>query len=191
MGRHGLIKNWKKRYITLIDGQLSYYVSAGKAPIYGDDLKGGLHLANTEITSSGVKNSKQIHIYSFNGDKNILLEAETEEGVNAWVEIIQNHIDYADNFSASAADTVSANEVLADVRRATADDSYRGSSFSSNLTSFTEHGDDEDEDEEVEDDIHNDSDDDDNRDGIYGNQTRIEAFTEYVMGALSTVNIFN
>ena len=59
-------------------------------------FKGDLYLGNTEIIEENrTYNEKQIYIVNFNGDKNILIEAESADEAQEWIESIREHMKYA------------------------------------------------------------------------------------------------
>ena len=113
-GRSGMIKNWKKRYFVISQGMLNYYQHKSDEFPFGEDLKvfelnqtnyffllytsfkGDLYLGNTEIIEENkTYNEKQIYIVNFNGDKNILIEAESADEAQDWIESIREHMIYA------------------------------------------------------------------------------------------------
>mmetsp|Transcript_34063 Transcript_34063/g.70329 ORF Transcript_34063/g.70329 Transcript_34063/m.70329 type:complete len:420 (+) Transcript_34063:115-1374(+) len=95
-GRKGMIKNWKRRFFILNRGHISYYEKELTQAPYGDSLKGELHLANTEIIIENKKyNEKQIFVVSFSGEYNLLMEADSTEEADAWVDAIELHIKHA------------------------------------------------------------------------------------------------
>ena len=77
-----------------------------------------MNLANTEVIEENKKyNEKQILIVSFNGEYNLLMEAESADDADDWIIEIRDHIKYA-NYEASNADPANAAERKAKVQRA-------------------------------------------------------------------------
>lgn len=95
-GRHGIVRNWKKRYVVLEAGKLSYYTDALESYPYGEHMKGSLELVNTELVSDLTKmNEKQIYVETYSGEKSLLLECETIEEAKIWRQILLVHINYS------------------------------------------------------------------------------------------------
>lgn len=60
--------------------------------------QGELNLANTEVIEENKKyNEKQIFIVSFNGEYNLLMEADTADDADDWIIEIRDHIRYANS----------------------------------------------------------------------------------------------
>ena len=65
-------------------------------PPYGDGLKGTMLLSNTDIIEENKKyNDMQIMLVSYNGDYNMLMEADSPESADAWMASIKDHIRFA------------------------------------------------------------------------------------------------
>lgn len=114
-GRGGMIKNWKTRYFVISQGTLNYYQDKINEFPYGENLKasdyllyfdfnatiellpqGDLYLGNTEIIEENKNyNDRQIYIVNYNGERNILIEAESVEEAQEWMESIREHTAYA------------------------------------------------------------------------------------------------
>lgn len=55
-------------------------------------------MANTEVIEENKKyNEKQIFIVSFNGEYNLLMEAESADDADDWIIEIRDHIKYANS----------------------------------------------------------------------------------------------
>lgn len=60
--------------------------------------QGELNLANTEVIEENKKyNEKQIFIVSFNGEYNLLMEAESADDADDWIIEIRDHIKFANS----------------------------------------------------------------------------------------------
>jgi hypothetical protein len=61
-------------------------------------LQGELNLLNTEVIEENKKyNEKQIFIVSFNGEYNLLMEADSADDADDWIIDIRDHIKYANS----------------------------------------------------------------------------------------------
>jgi protein-S-isoprenylcysteine O-methyltransferase Ste14 len=97
-GRSGIIKNWKRRYVVLLEGKLTYYTDAMDKHPFGENEKGSLELVNTEIIDDRTKyDFNQIYIEAYSGEKSILVMTELAEDTVGWRESVILHINYANN----------------------------------------------------------------------------------------------
>lgn len=72
-------------------------------------FQGELNLANTEVIEENKKyNEKQIFIVSFNGEYNLLMEAESADDADDWIIEIRDHIKFANSDAAEPDTTESA-----------------------------------------------------------------------------------
>ena len=71
-------------------------------------------MANTEVIEENKKyNEKQIFVVSFNGEYNLLMEADSADDADDWIIEIRDHIKYANS-------QASGQEVSAEVEKARA-----------------------------------------------------------------------
>lgn len=90
------MKNWQVRYFVLNQGKLSYYSKKAERYPFGEDLKGELTLYQATVSTDRkkVSNDKQIYIAGANGEKDLLIEAESAQEVWTWVEALTQHVRY-------------------------------------------------------------------------------------------------
>eukprot|EP01040_Poterioochromonas_malhamensis_P005677 gene5677-6099_t len=100
--RKGLFKNWKTRFFVIANGKISYYRNEISEYPYGNSLKGVLNLYRAEVVDehSAVINNRQVFIVSYNGENNLLLEAQSAEESLEWREMIKSHIRFYNNLAA-------------------------------------------------------------------------------------------
>lgn len=85
--------------------------------------QGELNLTNTEVIEDNKNyNEKQIFVVSFNGEYNLLMEAECADDADDWILEIRDHIKYAnsnaesDTAESTAARAAKAQSMKVDVR---------------------------------------------------------------------------
>jgi hypothetical protein len=105
-----LVKNWKSRYFVVDKGRLRYFVSKGKDPRIGENMKGGLDLCGYvanfvddnkillthQPANSGGTNSPAVFAQQ---EKELLLDCQKGqdrmEMLNIWLTSLREHIDFA------------------------------------------------------------------------------------------------
>jgi hypothetical protein len=85
-------KNWKRRFVVLEAGVLTYYVESTTEYPYGIDKKGELSLKSVTMSVDGTK-IKLSHIGS-GSNKDFNIEIKSSEERDEWSSALQAHIDY-------------------------------------------------------------------------------------------------
>ena len=85
-------KNWKRRFVVLEAGVLTYYVESTTDYPYGIDKKGELSLKSVTMSIDGTK-IKLSHICS-GSNKDFNIEIKSSEERDEWSSALQAHIDY-------------------------------------------------------------------------------------------------
>lgn len=95
---HNLLSSITTRYFVLIGGVLSYYEKQLNSPPYGDKIKGKMVFKNATVTAKKLKNKYQLVVTSEadNKNKDITLEAESEDVQKVWLDALRQHIAYSD-----------------------------------------------------------------------------------------------
>jgi len=92
-----VIANWKERYFQLRDGVLKYYKNE-RDPTEGISELGNLILVDAQITENGC-GTNRIHVKAQGEERDIILEAETEEIAFQWQLALRDHIKFASSDS--------------------------------------------------------------------------------------------
>jgi hypothetical protein len=85
-------KNWKRRFVVLEAGLLTYYVESTTEYPYGIEKKGELSLKSVTMSVDGTK-IKLSHIGS-GSNKDFNIEIKSSEERDEWSSALQAHIDY-------------------------------------------------------------------------------------------------
>eukprot|EP01039_Chlorochromonas_danica_P007195 gene7195-7962_t len=88
--RSGLVKNWQTRFFVLHQSRISYYAKEIDRFPFGDELKGDLFLMDAKLERRN--NDRQIFIQSANGQKDMLMEANSAEEAQQWITALKQHI---------------------------------------------------------------------------------------------------
>jgi hypothetical protein len=101
-----VVSNWKRRYMVLESGKITYYEKEAPAYPFGLSEKGVFELRGMKasVSTDGVKPNGPARFYVSNGVKgeDLLVEVESAAERDAWLVAIEQHIRFADSAPPSA-----------------------------------------------------------------------------------------